>query len=33
MLYYNRINVSKGIDVNEISASKSVKYVTIGIFR
>ena len=32
MLYYDRIDVSEGIDVNRTSASKSVMFVTIGIF-
>ena len=32
MLYYNRIDVSEGIDVNKASASKKVLFATIGIF-
>ena len=32
MLYFDRIYVSEGIDVNETSRSKSVMFVTIGIF-
>ena len=32
MLHYDRIDVSEGIDVNRTSASKSVMFVTIGIF-
>ena len=31
MLYYDRIGVSEGIDVNKISDSKEVMFVTIGI--
>ena len=31
MLHFGRINVSDGIDVNKISSSKSVIFVTIGI--
>ena len=31
MLYFDRIDVSEGIDVNKTSASKSVIFVTIGI--
>ena len=31
MLYYDRIGVSEGIDVNKTSDSKEVKFVTIGI--
>ena len=31
MIYYDRINVSEGIDVNKTSASKEVIFVTIGI--
>ena len=30
MLYYERIEVSDGIDVNKTSASRSVMFVTIG---
>ena len=32
MLYFDRINVSKGIDVNKTSDQKSGMFVTIGIF-
>ena len=32
MLYYDRFGISEGIDVNKTSASKSVIFVTIGIF-
>ena len=32
MLYYIRIDVSKSRDINEASASKRYKFVTIGIF-
>ena len=34
MIYYDRIDVSEGIDINKTSASKlkSVIFVTIGIF-
>ena len=32
MLYYDKIDISKGIDVNKTSASKSIIFVTIGIF-
>ena len=32
MLDYNRIDVSKGIDVNKTSPSKSALFVTIGFF-
>ena len=32
MLYYDRTDVSEGIDVNKTSDSKSVIFVTIGIF-
>ena len=31
MLYFDRIDVSEGIDFNKTSASKSVIFVTIGI--
>ena len=31
MLYYDRIGVSEEIDVNKISDSKEVMFVTIGI--
>ena len=31
MLYYDSIDVSEGIDVNETNASKSVIFATIGI--
>ena len=31
MLYYDRIDVAKGIGANEISESKSVMFVTIAI--
>ena len=31
MLYYDRIDVSEGIDVNKTSAQKSVMFVSIGI--
>ena len=31
MIYYDRIGVSEGIDVNKISDSKEVMFVTIGI--
>ena len=30
MLYFDRIDVSDGIDVNKTSASRSVMFVTIG---
>ena len=32
MPYYDRINVSKAIDVNETTASKSVLFVTFAYF-
>ena len=32
MIYYDRIDVSEGIDVNKASELKSVIFVTIGIF-
>ena len=32
MIYYDRIDVFKGIDVNKTNESKSVIFVTIGIF-
>ena len=32
MLYYDRIDVPEGIDVNKISASKRIMFVTIVIF-
>ena len=32
MIYYDRIDVSEGIDVNKTSDQKSVIIVTIGIF-
>ena len=32
MLYYNRIDVFEGIDVNKISESRSARFVTIAIF-
>ena len=31
MLYYDRIEVSKGINVNKTSESKSVIFITIGV--
>ena len=31
MIYYDRIDVYEGIDVNKTSASKSTMFVTIGI--
>ena len=31
MLYFDRIDVSDGIDVNKTSASRSVMFATIGI--
>ena len=31
MLYYDRIDVSEGINVNKTNESKSVIFVTIGI--
>ena len=31
MLYFDRIDVFDGIDVNKTSASRSVMFVTIGI--
>ena len=31
MLYFDRIDVSDGIDVNKTSASRIVMFVTIGI--
>ena len=31
MLYYNRIDVSEGIDVNKAKASKNAMFVNIGI--
>ena len=31
MIYYDRIDISERINVNKISASKSVIFVTIGI--
>ena len=31
MLYYDRLDVSKGIDANKTSASKECEFVTIGI--
>ena len=31
MLYYDRIDVSEGIDVNKTSASKDVMFGTIGV--
>ena len=31
MLYFNRIGVSEGIDVNKTSASRGAIFVTIGI--
>ena len=31
MLYHGRIDVSEGVDVNKISASKECDFVTIGI--
>ena len=33
MLEYGRIDISKGIDVNQISASKNVAFVIIGILK
>ena len=33
MLYYHRIDVSEGIDVNKTSDQKSTIFVTIGIFK
>ena len=33
MLYYDRTDVSEGIDVNKTIDSKSVIFVTIGIFK
>ena len=32
MIYYDRIGVSEGIDVNKISNQKKATNVTIGIF-
>ena len=32
MIYYDRIDVSEGIDVNKTSKLKNVIFVTIGIF-
>ena len=32
MLYYDRIDVSEGIDINKTNSSKNVIFVTIGIF-
>ena len=32
MLYYDRIHMFEGIDVNKTSESKSVIFFTIGIF-
>ena len=32
MIYYDRIDVSEGIDVNKASELKNVIFVTIGIF-
>ena len=32
MIYYDRIDVSEGIDVNKTSKLKTVIFVTIGIF-
>ena len=32
MLYYDRIEVSEGIDVYKTGPSKSVMFVTIGIY-
>ena len=32
ILYYDRIDVSEGIGVNKISASKELLFVTISIF-
>ena len=33
MLEYGRIDISKGIDVNQINASKNVAFVIIGILK
>ena len=33
MLEYDRINISGGIDINKINATKSVIFVIIGIFK
>ena len=32
MLYFDRIHVSNGLDVNKISNQKSVLFATIGFF-
>ena len=32
MLYYDRIDVSEGIDINKTNSSKNVIFVTIGMF-
>ena len=32
MLYYDKIDVSEGLDINETSASKSAIFVAIDIF-